>query len=495
MKYTTDIRLTMFVMCCGLLALSHPVRAAEFAATGPTKETKLDPAKFLGAVKVTFDLSPTTMSFDLPWHFCSVAENGLKFAYFAAETYDPRKWDGKGANASFEPGMDKEGRFARVWIEHQSAARIVVRVQYALNNSDYAIAHDDLATGSPYNQGRGDWGEEWFTIYPDGTYLRHMKIHTGLAAMSQPTSFFREPPQVVHEFMESIVIGPQGHVPTDDLETNPALSLFKMFGNSNGEIFADGARQDIAYQMPDGPPKDYGEFRDANIMLIHAKSQFKPFTIGLPHGVKVSPYGWEESHTYPFATWTGYREPSIGYISAIGHLINFWHFRRTDSTLEQVYLHGMTSNPKPQSDLLKLAWSWIAAPELQMPDVAKSPNGSTGQYNHFTYDQTQKAYLVPRTKTGPKALHFNLTSIYDDDYLHGTMWLVNPAIVVKNWNQSEGGINLKLNETTLANGTDYRFGFEQTKAGKDLVIWLNKTINLTTADEHRVAVSIIPNRK
>ena len=110
--------------------------AAEFAATGPTKETKLDAARFHGAVKVTFDLQPTTMSFDLPWHFCSVAENGLKFAHVAAETYDPRRWDGKGANASFEPGMDKEGRFARVWIEHQSPARIVVRVRYALNNSD-----------------------------------------------------------------------------------------------------------------------------------------------------------------------------------------------------------------------------------------------------------------------------------------------------------------------------------------------------------------------
>lgn len=65
---------------CGL-------QAAEFAATGPTEVGRLEPEKFLGAVKVTFDLLPTTMSFDLPWHFCSVAENGLKVAHFAAETY------------------------------------------------------------------------------------------------------------------------------------------------------------------------------------------------------------------------------------------------------------------------------------------------------------------------------------------------------------------------------------------------------------------------
>jgi hypothetical protein len=60
--------------CCGL-------SAADFAAVGPVKETKLPPEKHLGAVKVTFDLQPTTMSFDLPWHFCAVAENGLKLAW------------------------------------------------------------------------------------------------------------------------------------------------------------------------------------------------------------------------------------------------------------------------------------------------------------------------------------------------------------------------------------------------------------------------------
>jgi hypothetical protein len=364
-----------------------------------------------------------------------------------------------------------------------------------LNNSKYQIAHDDLHTGSPYNDGKGDWGEEWFHVYPDGTYLRHMRIHTGLAAMSQPTGFFREPPQVVHEFMESIVIGPRGHVPTDDLNTGPALSLFKMLGNSNGEVFAAGARQDVAYQMPDGPPKDFGDFRDANIMFIHAKSQYRPFTIGLPYGARVSPYGWEDNRKYPFATWTGYKEPSIGYISAIGHLINYWHFRRTESTLEQVYLHGMIAKTDPQGDIMKLAWSWISAPELQMPGAPLSPNGGAGQYRRFTYDQTQRAYIVPRTKSGPEAIEFKLVSIYDDTYLHGTMWLVNPAFVVKNWSQPDTGIGLRLDGAALANGTDYRVGFEETGSGIDLVIWLNKTIDLNAKEDHRVSLSIIPARK
>ena len=150
-----------------------------------------------------------------------------------------------------------------------------------------------------------------------------MKIHTGLAAMSQPFSFFREPPNVVHEFTESIVIGRKGSVPTDDIQTDPALSLFKMFGDHKATVYADGIERGIAYTMPKGPPSDYGDFRDANIMLLHAKSKFRPFTIGLPYGVKVQPYEWEGKKIYPFTTWTSYQEPSIGYVSAIGHMINF----------------------------------------------------------------------------------------------------------------------------------------------------------------------------
>ena len=174
MKPQNHTALWRWTTLCAI-ATACGLHAAEFAATGPVKETTLPPAQFLGAVKVTFDLLPTTMSFDLPWHFCLVSENGLKVAHFAAETYDPREWDGTGADASFEAGMDKEGRYARVWIEHQSAARIVVRVRYALTNSKYKIAHDDLPTGSPYHDGKGDWVAEWFTIYPDGTHVREIQ--------------------------------------------------------------------------------------------------------------------------------------------------------------------------------------------------------------------------------------------------------------------------------------------------------------------------------
>lgn len=130
------------------------------------------------------------MSFDLPWHFCAVTEKGLKFANFAAETYDPRNWGATGADASFEAGMDKEGRFSRVWIEHQSAARIVVRVRYALTNSKYEFAHDDMKTDSPYNGGP-------FTERRRGQ-LQHVYVRPGSTGLHHPAKGIRRRETQIH---------------------------------------------------------------------------------------------------------------------------------------------------------------------------------------------------------------------------------------------------------------------------------------------------------
>jgi hypothetical protein len=433
------------------------IQAQKFEANGPTSPLELKPEQFLGAVKITFDLLPTSMSFDLPWHYCIVTENGLKFANFAPETYDPRNWEGTGANASFEVGMDEHAKYVRVWIEHASDARIVVRLRYALCNSQSEIAHSDIPSGSPY--GNGDWGDEWCYIYPDGTYLRHMKVYTGLASMSLPFGFNREPPQIVHEFMESIIIGPPGHNPTDDINTTNTLNLYKMIGDHTGEVIPEGIGTSISYNPC---PDDYGSFKDANIMVINTKSEYKPFTIALPYGIRTQPYTPSDDSKDPFETWRGYPEPSIGYIAAIGHMLNYWHFRRTENTLEQLYLHGITNEKDPQAGLVDLAWSWIVAPRLEM-------TGFKPDYLKFTYDQAQKTYIVPRTSTGPEKMDF---SVAPYENMNAPMRIVNPAFVIKNWNDTINGIVVKVDNAILEAGKDFRYGFEQTDSGNDLVIWM-----------------------
>jgi hypothetical protein len=455
-------KLTLVFLLISFLGLSMVMgqenSGSKFEATGPTQPVKFDNSQFKGAVKVTFDLIPTIMSFDLPWTYAMVNRQGVRFSTLAAETYDPRDFDGSGGLASFEPGMDREGRYVRAWLEHQSDARKVIRIRYALANNLYDIAHPDIPSGSPY--GKGDWVDEWFTIYPDGVFTRHMRIYTGLAHVSRPFGFDREPPNVVHEFMELNVQGPPGHKPTDDIEIE-ALTLIRLLGAHTGIPFEDGLSTTISFKPY---PEDFGDFRDANIMLLNLTSEYKPFTIGMPYGVRVQPYWPEDELPLVFQTW-GY-SPSRGYSSSIGHMLNFWHYRRTDNTIEQVYLHGMTNTEDPASELVPLAWSWISAPRLRM-------DGLETDYMQYTYDPAQRAYVVPRKGRGPVSLEFMLQA--EDEERDAPGWIINPAFVVKDWD--EPGVVLKVGGKTIKRGKNFRVGYEQTPTGKDLVIWLKMKSN------------------
>jgi len=447
------------IIACSLLIMvnmNQVIAQTKFEAVGPTKPEKR-PSREEGTIKITFDLLPTIMSYDLPTQFCMVTENSIRYSNYAAETYDPRNFNGKGGWASFEQGMDKENRYVRVWIEHQSDARIVVRVRAALANNLYDISHTDIPSGSPY--GKGDWVDEWVYIYPDGTNLRHMKIYTGLAPESRPFGFDRTPPKVVHEFMESAVRGLPGHLPTDDIEMD-ALTLIRLFGDHSEVRLPEGKSKTISYETY---PKDFGDFRDANIMLVNLKSKYKPYTIAMPYGVRIQPYMPEGPIRYVFETWDW--SPSSGrpYSLSLGHFLNYQDYRRDGNTLENVYLQGMTNAADPVKDLVSLAWSWIQAPRLQM-------EGLNPSYTDITYDPAQKAYIVPREGYGPAALKFSLEYDNDGGGFGVPMSIVNPAFIVKDWGTS--GVKLTVDGKLIEPGKEFRIGYEDTPTGTDLILWL-----------------------
>ena len=440
--------LVTVTLCAGKM---HAVPAASaesvFGAEGPTEPVRLPP-KSKVSVTVTFDLIPTTMSFNLPSFPSMVTENGISYSNFWAETYDPRNWHYGGGLASFEPLMDRANRYNRMWIEHQSDARIVVRVRGALCNSEEGIARDDFPSGSPY--GPGEWVDEWFYIYPDGTHVRHVRVYTAMACRSRPFGFDREPPAVVHEFMEAAVTAKPGLLPTDVLDIE-ALTLIKMVGAHCETLIPGGQVGTISYKPY--PEEGFGDLRDANIMVVNTKSKYKPFTIALPYGVRIQPYMPEDELPHVFQTW--------GNVSALGHILNFWHYRRTDNTLEQIYLQGMTAAEEPAEELVPLAMSWIVPPRLIMEGV--KPN-----YNVDTYDPAQKAYVVKCPTAGPDEIEFELDA--SDDFDGVTQPIVNPAILLKDWGDAD--VALKVDGKRIERGSDFRVGYETTHTGKDLVIWL-----------------------
>jgi hypothetical protein len=275
-----------------------------------------------------------------------------------------------------------------------------------------------------------------------------MKIYTGLAPVSRPFGFDRVPPRVVHEFMESIVVGQPGHIPTDDIEIG-GLTLIRMFDFLPGE--------DISTTISFEPyPENYGNFRDANIVVFNLKSEYKPFIIAMPYGVRMQPYAPEGPLKFVFQTWGN--PPEKGYVTPFGHILNYWHYRRTDNTLEQIYLSGMTNSNAPQDELTALGWSWIHEPTLKI-------EGLEPDYSVFTFDPAQKAYIVPRKGRGPVKLQFSLVEPGE-----GPLYIINPSFIVKNWDSE--GVELKVDGERIEPGKDFRVGYEQTPTGKDLIIWL-----------------------
>ena len=182
------------ILVASLLSLTAYTRLEaqeSFHASGLTSPARMEPHQ-QGVVEVHFDLLPTSMRFNAPAYPCMVTENDIQYSNGFAETYDPRR-DPNAKEPSFEPGFDDLNEYARMWVESQNDARIVVRVRGAMvSDEGKRIAHADIPSGSPY--GNGDWVDEWYYIYPDGVHTRHVKTHTGLAARRLPFGSDREQP-------------------------------------------------------------------------------------------------------------------------------------------------------------------------------------------------------------------------------------------------------------------------------------------------------------
>jgi hypothetical protein len=440
------------VALCASLILVAPAADGEFRAVGftePVVSEYLEASSPVPrqlrkvAVEVRFDLTPTFLRFSLPCYPAMVTENDIHFSNGWTETYDPK------ASSSCEILWDRDSRYARMWIESQNPARIVVRVRAAICDPDGRIAHTEVPSGSPY--GKGDWTDEWYYIYPDGMHTRHVRIYTGLASQSLTVTdqAYREiPPNVVHEFQEDFLFGLAGHVPEDDIEESP-LTL----------ILMDGRSKRISYKPY---PKNYGEFIKANIKVINTKSEYRPYSIAMPYGVEQEPYLPEDEIPHIIQTWP--KNPSTrGYSSSVAHTLNWWHYRRTDNTLDQVYIHGMTNDADPAENLVPLAWSWVAAPGLEM-------EGYEPSYGVTSYDHAQRAYIVPSEDLGPREFKFRIARDQGPSDVPIPMWIVNPAFVIKNWGDSD--VDLKVNGKIKERGGDYRVGYEESPSGTDLIIWL-----------------------
>ena len=355
-----------------------------------------------------------------------VTENGIWYNNEFCETWG----DVKGCG---EPMSDKQTRYSHVRVIESSAARCVVHWRYALADVFYDIARTDPATGW------GDWADEVYTIYPDGTAVRDITLHS-----SQPAA--------PHEWHESIVVMGQGFSPMNSIE--PAgLTLV-----DNG-----GERVDYSWEKAT-PPRKPGKPAHPVIHVVNTKSRFKPFAILRPQDsptfdiykgeirrdVSIYPW-WNHWPAAKFASDGRYAIAAdrVSH-SSLSHLV--WNsYQAGPNWMRKILLAGMTEQRAEK--LLPLARSWSKPAELKLTGDGFTSTG---------LDPAQKAYLLKCQTPGAK-LSFTLAASTESP-------VVNPAFVVLDWGNKNA--KLALNGKALAQGEALHFGNRQTIDGEDLVVWV-----------------------
>jgi len=420
------------VLACGsLVGGDDSVNISKFEARG--LDSPHLPKKGRAAAVVSFDGKPYKMVFKLPWVTGYVTSKGVTCAQGYSETFDKKNCTG-----CAEICQDTQSRYARMWIEHRSPARIVVRTRGALCDRDGKIAHSDLDSKSPY--GKGDWADEWFRIYPDGTCTRTVRIYTGMAQKAAASWGRKGHP---FECQETIIQSASGRAPTADIEEK-ALTLMAM----------DGRARTVSFK----PYPKAGEFlKGANIQVVNLKSRFKPFTIVQDDDVTISPYyGPDIDRKYidkrVFVGWPRGEKWGKSYTVALSHVIDWKFHKRTDKTLTRTYLLGMTT-ADTQRELLSLARSWLRAPELKTESKG---------YKSLGFDRTENAWVIERTPlaAGPLVVEIAATK---------NRPLVNPCMIIRNCGNAADDFSqgVKL----IKPGKELRIGLEKRKDRTDMIIW------------------------
>lgn len=416
-------------------------------------------------VVVRFDDNPTRLIF---WRGTSyipawVTENGI---WYTNEFYENQR---EGMPTSAEPMADKQARFSSVKILESTPARVVVQWRYAPVSVHYEPVFVDPLTGW------GDWVEETYTVYPDGSCARKIRTFS-----SSPHVVPGQGPGEINfrQFHESIVINPPGTRPEDNIKPD-AITL----GNMKGESFT--------YNWEKEPPGDKATFdpetlkvmhrisdRDThlhkwltkpangNIHLVNLKAKFSPYVIVDPRHVAIDCYAGEiirERSMFPWWNhWPVSQQirsngrwavaPDRVSHSSLTHIQSWMPHEERPDGLTMVMLNGLTS--ESVTGLLPLAKSWLDAP---------SAHAHTAGFESRGFDRTERAFVLTRRDASARSLDVTLQATAASP-------LVNPAIVIRNWNFAQAKV--RVNGRLLTEGSAFRTGVTHRLDGEDLIVWM-----------------------
>ena len=375
-------------------------------------------------IVVKFDEMPVQMVFWRGTRYspCWVSENGKWMADQSLETgvwpEEVRRRGGQGAVGCCEHMSDAECRFTHVRIIENTDARVVIHWRYAMVDAAYRFADYDEVSG------RGQYGDEFYYIYPDGVCTRDV------------TGWWPDPEHRVDQ--ETIFLSEPGTRPEDNCELE-ALSLVNLKGETK------------TYSWENGYPKL--DLADPVIQMVNLKSRFKPWIIVKP-GSKISTFKSEVRKEFSHFPW--WNHWPVARISSDGRYA-MAPDQAAHSSLSWVrqphgaFLYGMTH--LPSAEMLPVAKAWIHPPAIKLDGTAFSSDG---------YNQDQRSYQLRRSHPDGDLEAEFMGSAESP--------VVNPALVIHGWGEHEA--SLKLDGTEVTRGKDFRYGLRHTLDGTDLIVWI-----------------------
>jgi Concanavalin A-like lectin/glucanases superfamily len=346
-----------------------------------------------------------------------VSENEKWMADQSLETWGNGATDIEGC---FEHMQDRHCRFSHVRIIENNEARVVVHWRYAL-----VSAHDHTWMPDP-KTGWECWVDEYYYIYPDGSAIRKVswnKGTTGEAVQYQESLPLTQPGQLSEDVVENDYV----HVSDYDYNTKT--------------VSVDRATQ----------PDDWTE--KYTIQQFNFKSKNKPFICFEPgNNMWVRWIGGGYNH-FPVnqarsdGRWAKTTDRPTHFMSSP---CSDPVIHENGNRLYWMGLYGM--NGMSMKELVTFGRTWAYAPELLLKG-----NGSISR----GYDKTQRCYQLENNKPSAVPIEFILKGSKSSP-------VINPAIIVKNWNSAGAKI--------LVNGKENkncRVGINHHLDGDDLVLYIS----------------------
>lgn len=324
----------------------------------------------------------------------------------------------------YEHMSDMLCRFSNVRLIASSPARVVVHWRNASVNIAYQWpTYDDL--------GRGIWTDEYWTIYPDGTSVRHQQMYNPRQA------------RVIEMNQNEILLHP-GQTPENVVLDNAVAT-----GDINGNIeYHSRLHASVAKEKE--PAKK-------NMQYINLNSSTKQFQIG-EIGTRIA------THLSLDVFWNGWDHypcqliPSDG-TAAVEHdrassscVATFREYRRNISpgVTEAMQIYGLTRKSPEQLTTLNRAWNF-------------APNGKPKKgCRDITFVKSEKAYYITAHASD---IQFDIEASKEAP-------MENVALVIQNFDGriEDVCVSIDNNQISCAKGIEF-----DTKGRPQLVLWIEKS--------------------